>query len=312
MTSAQARIGSLAAKQRGLITREQLRALGLSDRVIDTMVRQSALRRIRRSVYATMGAPETWERSLLAAVLAAGDGAAASHSAAARLWRFAYAPEARLEIITPRERRPHIRGVHAHQSVRLESADITRRDGIPCTTFERTLCDCTSLISQFQAGRTLDDGLRRNVAKLAVLRECAERLESAAGRRMTTIRALLAQRGVDFDPGGSGSELRVLDVIARAGLPRPVQQHRVRVGRRTYILDYAWPQWMVFGEYYGLAVHSGASAVAYDSDRITDLSAAGWTPLIFTDATPDSVIAEKVAAALGVETAVSLIHRIGA
>jgi predicted transcriptional regulator of viral defense system len=312
VTSTHARIDSIAAKQRGLITREQLRALQLSDRTIDTLVKREALRRVRRSVYATAGSPETWERSLLAAVLAGGDGAAASHSAAARLWRFAHRPEALLEIITPRARRPHIRGVDAHQSARLERIDITKRDGIPCTSFERTLCDCTSLMSRFQVGRTLDDGLRRNVASLAALRDCAERLESAVGRRMSTIRALLAERGVGFDPGGSASELRVLAVVARAGLPIPVQQHRVRVGRRTYILDYAWPERMVFGEYYGLAVHSGASAVAYDSDRITDLSAAGWTPLIFTDATPDSVIAEKVAAALSVETAVSLIHRIGA
>ena len=55
---------------------------------------------------------------------------------------------------------------------------------------------------------------------------------------------------------------------------------------------------MVFAEYYGLAVHSGASSVAYDSERTTLLVTAGWTPLIFTDATPDRQVVEATLAAL--------------
>lgn len=54
-----------------------------------------------------------------------------------------------------------------------------------------------------------------------------------------------------------------------------------------------------FIEFYGLRVHSGPSAVAYDSARITALSAAGWTPLIFTDATPDRKMVEQVSEVLG-------------
>ena len=54
----------------------------------------------------------------------------------------------------------------------------------------------------------------------------------------------------------------------------------------------------MFIEYYGLAWHGTPSAVAYDSDRVADLSLMKWQPLIFTDATPQRVMIEKIAAAL--------------
>jgi hypothetical protein len=40
--------------------------------------------------------------------------------------------------------------------------------------------------------------------------------------------------------------------------------------------------------------------VAYDSDRITDLAAIGWKPLIFTDANSDRDIVIRTAKALGI------------
>jgi hypothetical protein len=115
---------------------------------------------------------------------------------------------------------------------------------------------------------------------------------------MSVVRSLLATRGVDFDPGGSRSELQVLDVFRRAGLPMPVQQLRIRSGSKHYRPDFAWPDHKVLAEYYGLPFHVGAGAVVADSARLTALSAAGWLPLVFTHASTDSEIVERTSAAL--------------
>lgn len=115
---------------------------------------------------------------------------------------------------------------------------------------------------------------------------------------MTVVRSLLAARGLGFNPGGSGSELQMLDVFRRARLPAPVQQLRVKVGFKSYRPDFAWPECKVFAEYYGLPFHTGASAVAYDSERVTALSSAGWLPLLFTSASSNGEIAERVRTAL--------------
>ncbi len=108
------------------------------------------------------------------------------------------------------------------------------------------------------------------------------------------MKQLLAERDDAFHPGGSASELRVLRVLQEAGLAPPVQQHSVGVGGHSYVLDFAWPEHRVFAEYYGLAVHSGVSAVSYDSERLTALVADGWIPLVFTDSTSDSDIVRNV------------------
>jgi hypothetical protein len=180
----------------------------------------------------------------------------------------------------------------------LDPDDVTTVSGIPCTTFERTLCDCTTRLTPYQLGRVLDDGLRRGVASLARLKDCAERLDSGPGRHMSVIRTLLAERDASYEPGGSDDELRVLRVLKRAELPLPAQQQEIVINGKTYRPDYTWGVWKVFAEYYGRGTHIGAGAVAYDNERVTALATAGWLPLIFTWQTSDENIVEETVRAL--------------
>jgi hypothetical protein len=287
----------ILASQLGLVTLDQMRANSLTDNHTRWLIRRKTLRRVRPRVFALVGAAETWERGLLAAVLSV-EGAIASHSSAARLWRFDPRPEDRYEITVGREHRPTLRGVVIHRSGTVGEQDIVRRDGIPCASFERTVSDCSTLLTGKQLGYVLDDGLRRGVASLNRLKNCSERTESSPGRHMTVVRTLLAARGIGFDPGGSRAELDVLEVFRRAGIPMPVQQHRVNVGSKSYRPDFAWPDQEVFAEYYGMAFHSGVSATVSDNARVTALSAAGWAPLVFTYASSDGEIIERTTEAL--------------
>jgi hypothetical protein len=144
----------------------------------------------------------------------------------------------------------------------------------------------------------LDDGLRRGDVSLELLLRCSARLDSGPGRKLGIIKTLLAERDANFDPGGSASELYVLKVLRDAGIPEPAQQFPVRVGGHNYVLDFAWPEQRVCVEYYGLAVHSGVSAVAHDNSRLTALVIEGWRPLVFTDKSSDREIVDRTRAAL--------------
>jgi hypothetical protein len=292
-----AHLEKMLAAQHGLVTLAQLRDEGVSDDQRYRLVRRRLLRRTRPGVFAVVGGRNSWERGLLAIVLSV-EGALASHSSAARLWRFDPRPEDRYEITVDRSHRTEVRGVAFHSSCAVDDDDVVTRDDIPCTSFERTLADCTTLMKEHQLSRVLDDGLRRGTASLPRLAKCAERLESGPGRHMSVVRSLLAERGIRFDPGGSRSELHLLDVWRKAGVPLPVQQYRVRVGTKTYRPDFAWPATKIFAEFYGLAFHIGARAVVDDSERLTALSAAGWLPLVFTHASTDREIVARVVEAL--------------
>jgi hypothetical protein len=291
-------LSAIGREQQGLITRSQLRVIGYSDSQIKRLAQRGHLDRVRPSVFAIGGAPDTWVRGLRAVTLCVGDEAFASHSSGSKLWTFCQDLDVYYEVSVPRSFVGEVEGVGIHRTSHLDERDLTVRAGVPCTTYERTLCDCTTRYSPFQLGRILDDGLRRHVMTLKRLRDCAERIESGPGRHMSVIRALLGDRDASYDPGGSDKELDVLAVLKKADLPLPRQQFPIRIGNRVYRPDYAWPEVNAFAEYYGLPWHIGASAVIRDSKRVTALSTAGWMPLIFTKAATEAEIIESVAAAL--------------
>ena len=284
----------LLVDQYGLVTRDQMLSRGLTPRDIDGLLRRRVIRRVRRGVYVVVGTPQSWEQSLLAAVLAAREGARGSHASSAQLWAFRNFDEDEMDLVVVGRTYTSVPGARVHRTVWLPEVDQDVVRDIPCTSFERTLCDVTSLVGWFQAGQILDDGLRRGVANLDRLRECAQQLDSGPNRRLTVIDALLRQREPGFDPGGSGAEIHLLNLLREAGLPEPVQQYRVRLRGKTYFLDFAWPEANLFAEWYGTPWHIGASAVMYDNTRLTDLARADWRPMIFTEASTDAEIVETV------------------
>jgi len=296
MTGKLSSIDDIASSQWSLVTRQQLFDASFEREQVAGLLRAGTLRVVRRHVYATFGSVRSWQQDQLAAVLTVGQPAFASHAAAARLWEYVHRPEDAVNVLLKADYTPRLRG--ARRTTILPDDDVTTREGIPCTSFERTLCDCSALLTPFQLGRVLDDGLRRGVASLKQLERCAVRLDSGRGRKLSVVKQLLSQRDAGFHPGGSASELDVLRVIRDAGLPPPVQQLVVHAGGHRYVLDFAWPDRKVFVEYSGLAVHSGASAVAHDNERTSALSGLWWRGLVFDETTPDRRMVERLTEAL--------------
>ena len=82
-TTPDARVAELAAGDWGVVTRNELRACGLTDRMISARVRAGRLHRVHVGVYAVGHAGLTMRGRFLAAVKACGEGAALSHVSAA-------------------------------------------------------------------------------------------------------------------------------------------------------------------------------------------------------------------------------------
>src|SRR5882724_13570572 len=88
-----AAVRAIARGQAGIVARAQLVAAGVGGNTIDRALRAGKLHRVHRGVYATV-APEllTEDGHLVAALLAAGEGALLSHGTAAWRWRIIPAP----------------------------------------------------------------------------------------------------------------------------------------------------------------------------------------------------------------------------
>lgn len=213
----------------------------------------------------------------MGAVLGANVGAVLADLSAAAAYGFRrFPPPDAIDLLVCGTPQPRLDGVRGHRTISLPAYDITRHRFIPITTAERTFIDVCGLASDL--GAAGDDLLRRKVTNLARLMRSFEGIPVSGRRHSRPMRDFLAERVKGYDPGGSDRELDVPRILRRAGLPIPVQQHRVKVEGYTYYLDYAWPDVLQALEWEGFDPHgTQPSTFHHDRDRTRRLQRAGWT-----------------------------------
>jgi hypothetical protein len=134
-------VRAIAQEQAGVVTRAQLLAVSVSPSTIGRALRAARLHPVHRGIYASV-APEllTEEGHLVAALLAAGDGALLSHGTAAWRWRIIPAPPSVIELALPRDH-AEIGGLTIFVSRKLRAGDTTHNGRFPTTSVPRTLLD---------------------------------------------------------------------------------------------------------------------------------------------------------------------------
>jgi len=232
-------IAELAARQHGVVSSRQLADAGIDHRAVSRRARSSRLHRLRRGVYA-VGHPNVgFEGRCMAAVLAAGEGAAASHRSAAALWGMLRPHGGPIEVTVAgdggREKR---RGIRIHRSATLHAGVTSRRDGIPVTDPSRTLRDLRGTIPQ--------------------------PVFSAAVRRALDLRLIRSTNLSEPQLTRSELERRLLALCRRHRLPPP--EVNATVGGRE--VDFLWPDRRLIVETDGCRHHGHRAA--FESDRAKD------------------------------------------
>jgi predicted transcriptional regulator of viral defense system len=183
-----------AQAQHGVVTARQLAAAGVGRHGVAHRVAKGWLRRLYWRVY-LVGPLETACSRAMAAVLAYGDGALLSHSAAAVLWGI-HPPPAQTLHVTVVGRDVHRRdGIAAHTTHHLHPGDATQRHGIPVTSAARTLLDLATVTSQKELNRAVDEARVHHLASDPSLNE--------QFRRYPTHRGTAAIEGSDPDRAGA-------------------------------------------------------------------------------------------------------------
>ncbi|MCU1370845.1 MAG: hypothetical protein JWO77_2039 [Ilumatobacteraceae bacterium] len=294
----EAEVVALARRQHGLVTRQQALQLGMTVRTMRTKVERGSWQRIRPGVYAVGAVPPTWEQTVAAACLAAGDGVYASHRTAARLWGLV-PRSGRIELLTDNRRRLVLPGVTAHRSLLIDRRDHTVVRAIPTTTIERTIVDLAAASDAALIGRWIDTGLRDGALSLERLIEFCNRLARPGRGVPHSVHAAVALRQPGYDPGRSALESRALTALALAGLPAPVRQHAVtRPDGRKAFIDLAYPEAPLAIELDGYETHGTRQAFEDDRIRGNELVLLGWPVLHFTWTMTDRYLCETVDRAL--------------
>ena len=123
--------------------------------MIKTRLRQGSLVRVLSGVYRLSAAPTTWKQKTLSVVLWGGDGCAASHGTAAKLWRFAVSPKD-IEITVPGKKDAPRSGIRVHRGTVSTRVSI---DGIPVTSPARTLLDIADRLHVDVLESLVDDAI---------------------------------------------------------------------------------------------------------------------------------------------------------
>lgn len=255
----------MGAAQRSLVTRPQVLGNGGSEAAIYRRMSSGQWRQVQAGVYMTETHPVGWESDLLAAILAAGDGAAASHRAALMLWQMDGITTGPVELTVPYTHGPVPRGTIVHRTRRPVATTTVR--GIPVTTVERTLLDICALLSPLIATKAVESALRKRLTNLDLLYETVREFGGRGVRGTRLFRRILNARR-DDTPTGSGSETELLYHLRRHGLPEPVLQHEFTShdGQRM-LPDFYWPLQNKAVEIDGLDAHDSADKLERDLQR---------------------------------------------
>ncbi len=264
------------------MTAAQLLDAGYSKRMVSDRVAQGLFERRGKGVLQLVGAEPSWEQSLLAAVMAAGPTAAASHRSASRLWGFRTVDHD-IEVAVRFPRRVAANDATIHRSRDLEPDDVTEVNGIPTTTPERTICDLGLIFPETEVRRILHHAIATELVLPRDLWMMRQRTSKQGRNGTGVLERVLNALPEDAGVAESGLEVLFLEICERFGVPRPVPQLPVRVAGRNFRVDFAWPSARVFVEVDGFAFHSTPDQLAHDSTRQNLLVAQGWTPLRFTN-----------------------------
>jgi hypothetical protein len=273
---------AIAQRQLGLITHDDIAGLA-SRHAIDRLVRAGVLDRVHRGVYRIAGHPVTYAQRVLAACLAAGPDAVASHLSAAWIWGLLHEEPDVVEIAVPRPLQYKLQNVIVHRSTDLERADTTVRRGIPVTNPMRTLIDMAAVASPGTVATALRRALSSRSVAFAATEATLDRVARKGRRGVRMFRILLDGQRDNQQPAGV-FEAKFSSLIRRFGLPTPVAEYDVYAddGRWLARVDFAYPDARLFIELDGLEAHGSAPALQRDLSRQNALVDAGWQPLRYT------------------------------
>jgi very-short-patch-repair endonuclease len=174
-------------------------------------------------VYAPV-APEllTEEGHLLAALLAAGDGALLSHGTAAWRWRIIPAFPSVITLVTPR-RHVAVAGLDVFASARLRPDDITHNGRFPTTTVPRTLLDLAARYHHHALLKALAEAEFQHDVRPEDIERTLRRGHPGSNR----LRAALNEHAPGHGEMNSRLERRFRDLLIRHGIELPERNQSV-------------------------------------------------------------------------------------
>jgi very-short-patch-repair endonuclease len=269
-------LAELAALQHGVVARFQLLLLGFTRHTIASRVASGHLQPLYRGVYAVGHAKLSGRGHTMAAVLACGEDALASHRTAAELHGLLWDSRAVTDV-SARGRRQRRRGIVLHHPRDLRPEDLTVIDGVPCTSVARTLLDLAATVPLRLLEKAFEEAERLGTFDLNAVRDvCGRNVAHRGGKKL---RALIARTHNPPPFSRSGFEQSFFEALRNEGLPLPAVNNWV-AGQEV---DLYWSAQRLVVELDTRAFHAQRAAFETDRRRDARLQVAGNAVVRITD-----------------------------
>jgi hypothetical protein len=203
------------------------------------------------------------EGHCLAAMLACGPGSLISHRSAAWLWGLTKVSPRPFAVTVPSPRRARLPfAIHFARGLREVDRALVRN--IPVTALPRTLLDYAGSVTAYWLDKGIERAEELDLLDLIAIDDLLERTVGHPGHGRLR-RALELYRPPPFTR--SGMEIRFLDLVAAAGLPRPA----TGFNELGHELDVYWPEYGLVVELDLYETHRTRGAFERDRLRQEDL-----------------------------------------
>jgi very-short-patch-repair endonuclease len=277
-------LAALGGAQHGVVGLWQLLGEGISRDEVRWRAKIGRLHPLHRGVYAVGHTNVSGKGRVMAAVLAYGPRALASHRTCGWIWNVLSDQRARIDVTIIGRSRSSRPGITLHRPRRLADEDRTTRDGIPCTSVARMLLDVAATEPLRLLRRAFEEAERQRVLDM---RDVERVLASTSRHRGIGRLATLAQESTGPPPmTRSDLERAFLDLVRSEGLPMPA----MNVPFGDYELDAVWLDRKVAVEIDHYRTHGHRTAFERDRVRDIELQIAGFRTGRVTDvqiANPD-------------------------
>jgi very-short-patch-repair endonuclease len=268
-----------ATNHHGLVTKRVALAAGWSESAWYRSIDRGLIEPLHPGVARMLGSARTSEQRILAAVLAAGPRAIASHRSAARLWGVDRPDGDPVDLIVPRSStRVELTGVVVHRPTDRDDMARSTRASIPTTNLLRTLIDLGAVAGHVDdaVSAAITSGVVTPMVLEYLLARHARRGRSGSGALRRALRAWPLQG----KPADSELELRMARLLERYRLP-PATFHPPRIS--GYEVDFLIDDTCVVLECDGWD-HHGRTRSQFERDRERDLvlGRAGFVVFHFT------------------------------
>lgn len=276
-------MATLASRQQGVVSRRQLRDLGMSEAGISRAAAAGRLHSIFRGVYAVGHNGIGNLGRLRAATLACGPGTVISHRSEAALLGLIDKGPVVIDVIAPGAHGRRIDGIRFHRVRAPRREEVGTVAGIPCTSPARTLVDLAGVSSTWTLRSAFERAAQRQRLDIAAIEAAADQGRRGVRALLTLVDewrsvAPIAKKGRLKSP----LEAKVLPLLLRRNLPTPLPNAPVEIQNGRIEVDFLWPGHRFVVEADSRDFH--ATPVAFERDRWRDreLMRAGYSTLRVT------------------------------